>query len=71
MEDKLSPADVVYSLKRLQDPAIASPGSWVLDDVLDIHESMCGYCDSLSFSSQCLVLVPFGHAVLRGDARRG
>ena len=39
---KLSPADVVYSLKRLQNPAIASPGSWVLDDVLGIYESVWG-----------------------------
>ena len=39
---KLCPADVVYSLKRLQDPSIASPGSWVLEDVLDIHESKAG-----------------------------
>lgn len=39
---KLNPADVVYSLKRLQDPTIASPGSWVLDDVLDIYESVLG-----------------------------
>ena len=39
---KLRPADVVYSLKRLQDPTIASPGSWVLEDVLDIHESKAG-----------------------------
>ena len=39
---KLTPADVVYSLKRLQDPIIASPGSWVLEDVLDIHESVAG-----------------------------
>ncbi len=40
--DTLRPADVVFSLKRLQDPSVASPGSWVLDDVLDIYESVAG-----------------------------
>jgi len=33
MGRKLVAQDVVYSLKRLRDPKIASPGKWVLNDV--------------------------------------
>ena len=34
--------DVVYSLLRLTDPAIASPGAWVLEGVSDIHATYAG-----------------------------
>ena len=39
---KVQAKDVVYSLRRLQDPAVASPGSWVLDGVEDIHATYAG-----------------------------
>ena len=39
-------ADVVYSLERLRDPATASPGRWVLDNVLPGKEGIEGVGDT-------------------------
>tara|TARA_B100001093_G_C26825161_1_gene1013657 strand:- start:604 stop:2256 length:1653 start_codon:yes stop_codon:yes gene_type:complete len=35
----LNASDVIYSLNRLRDPALASPGAWVLSDVSGIYET--------------------------------
>ncbi|MDX5325838.1 MAG: ABC transporter substrate-binding protein [Bacteroidota bacterium] len=34
---RLTSEDVVYSLERLRDPKVASPGSWVLQNVVEIR----------------------------------
>jgi peptide/nickel transport system substrate-binding protein len=35
---KLNAGDVVYSLKRIIDPAVASPGAWIFNNIIDsIH----------------------------------
>ena len=35
----LRASDVIYSLNRLRDPVLASPGAWVLSDVSSIYET--------------------------------
>ena len=39
---KVMAQDVVYSLNRLRDATVASPGSWVLDGVEDVHATHAG-----------------------------
>ena len=43
-------SDVVYSLKRLMDPVVASPGAWIFNDRVDSEKGFEAINDSVGLS---------------------
>ncbi|WP_344813525.1 ABC transporter substrate-binding protein [Chitinophaga oryziterrae] len=57
---KMNAHDVVYSLKRIMDPATASPGAWIFNGKVDIGKGFTAINDS---TFQLTLLQPF-HPIL-------
>jgi peptide/nickel transport system substrate-binding protein len=57
---KMNAHDVVYSLKRIMDPATASPGAWIFNGKVDIDKGFTALDDS---TFQLTLLQPF-HPIL-------
>lgn len=57
---KMNARDVVYSLKRIMDPATASPGAWIFNGKVDMNNGFTAIDDS---TFQLTLLQPF-HPIL-------
>lgn len=57
---KMTAADVVYSLRRIMDPATASPGAWIFNGKVDMEKGFSAPDDS---TFQLTLLKPF-HPVM-------